>query len=360
MKTPLSTHLRIIWAITAKDLVDGLKNKNILTLVITSLLVVLMYRYLPALTADDGPPYLLVVAEAPSELVDLLWDSPAVKSYQYDSFDEMLTYLSHGETPELGLVIPAGFDAATAAGNPPELQGYALQVFDDADVLALKRAIEDEIAYLLGQPVSIAVARVPLQPDATGITIMPALGFVFVTLMIGMLVIPHMMIEERQEKTIDALLISPARAPHIIAAKALTGLIYALITLLLALILNWSLIQHAWLFLLAGLLGALFSVSLGMLLGIHFETRQQLTLWGWIILIPLFFPMILVLMDDLFPGWLVSIFKWVPTAAMFRVFRTSMVGATPWAYFAPQLLWIGFCALILFVLDVWLIRRMDR
>ena len=67
MKLRFTKNIRIIWAITSKDLVDALKNKNIITLVVTCILVVIMYRYLPALTAEDGPPALLVYDQVGSE-----------------------------------------------------------------------------------------------------------------------------------------------------------------------------------------------------------------------------------------------------------------------------------------------------
>jgi ABC-2 type transport system permease protein len=235
-----------------------------------------------------------------------------------------------------------------------------LHLFDDTEILELKRYMEDEFAYVLGVPVSVSVERIPLQPGTWGITVMPALGFVFVSLMVGMMIIPHMMIEERQEKTFDALMVSPASGPHIILSKALTGLIYTLVVLLIALTFNWSLIEHAWLFLLAGVLGALFSILLGILLGIKIETRQQLILWAWLALIPLLLPVMLSLMDDLFPAWLILIFKWVPTSALFRVFRTSMVFALSAEHFVPQLLSLVGASVLLLLVDTWLIRRIDR
>jgi ABC-2 type transport system permease protein len=360
MKRTFAEDLRIVWAITSKDLIDALKNKNVISLIITCVLVVIMYRYLPALTAEDGPPALLVYDEDESEFAKVLWDSPAVDLYTYDSEEDMKYYLTNGEVPELGLVIPADFDAMVEDGNPPVLQGYALQLFDDAKILELKRTMEDEFSYLLGAPISISVERIQLQPETGGMTVMPSMGFVFVSLMVGMMVIPHMMIEERQEKTIDALMISPASAAHIIAAKALTGMIYTLIVLFIALAFNWSLIQHAWLFLLAGMLGALFSISLGILLGLGIETRQQLILWAWVALIPLLLPVMLSLMDDLFPNWLILIFKWIPTSALFRAFRTSMVAAFSAEYYAPQLVCLVVGAALFFLVDIWLIRRLDR
>ena len=175
MKRTLTEDIRIVWAIISKDLIDALKNKNVISLIVTSLLVVAMYRYLPALTAEDGPPALLVHDAGESEFVAALWDSPVVDLYTYESIEDMQYYLTNGEVPELGLVIPAGFDEAVESGNPPELQGYALQLFDDAEILELKRSMEDEFEYLLGVPVTLSIERIPLQPETHGMTIMPSI-----------------------------------------------------------------------------------------------------------------------------------------------------------------------------------------
>ena len=69
MKHTFSENLRIVWAITSKDLIDALKNKNVISLVVTSLMVVVLYRYLPALIAEDGPPALLLYDAGESEFV---------------------------------------------------------------------------------------------------------------------------------------------------------------------------------------------------------------------------------------------------------------------------------------------------
>ena len=56
----LLENIRIIWAITSKDLVDGVKNKNVLGVIIPALFMIVLYRFMPAITAEDGPPALLV------------------------------------------------------------------------------------------------------------------------------------------------------------------------------------------------------------------------------------------------------------------------------------------------------------
>jgi ABC-2 type transport system permease protein len=272
----------------------------------------------------------------------------------------MRYYLTNGEQPELGLVIPTGFDQAVETRQPLELQGYMLHFFTNEEASEIQLYMQDEFEYLLGQPVSIQIEQIQLQPETHGITILASMGFSFVILMVGMIAIPHMMLEEKQNKTLDAVLVSPADSLDIVVAKALTGLIYAMIVCGIGLFLFRLVIVNWGLAIGAGIFGALFAVSLGLLLGILVDTRQQLVLWAWVGLIPLFLPMMLSFMDDLLPAWLIQIVKWVPSSALMRAIRSSMVGAPPAEYYLPQLVVVLISAGLVLALDVWLVRRSDR
>ncbi len=360
MKLSLKNNVRIIWAITAKDVVDAVKNKNVIGAVIPALLILVLYRFMPAFTAEDGPPALLLYDVGNPAMLTLLEDSPAIDLYTYASEEEMLYYLTNGEQPELGLVIPAGFDHAVETTQPLELQGYILHFFTVEQVAILQHYMQDEFEYLLGQPVAIHIEKIHIQPETHGITILASMGFSFVILMVGMMTIPHMMLEEKQNKTLDAILISPANNLHIIIAKALTGMIYALIVYGIGLILFRFVVVHWGLALLAGFLGGLFAVSLGLLLGILVDTRQQLVLWAWVGLVPLFLPMMLSFMDDLLPAGLIRILKWVPSSALMRVIRTSMVAAPPVEFYLPQLAILLGSAILVLSINIWLVGRENR
>ena len=361
MSLSKNNDLRIIWSITFKDLLEALRNKNILAVILPALFVIVLYRFMPAITADDGPPVLHVYDFGNPVVLSILEDSPAFKLYVYESEDKMLYYLSNGEQPELGLVIPEGFDNAIQTEQNLKLQGYMLHFFPIDQVSDLRNYFEDELSYLLGLPVSIQVDhQVQLQPETHGITILASMGFSFVLLMVGMIVIPHLILEEKQNKTLEALLVSPASGTHIVLAKSLTGLIFTLLVYGIGLFLFRSMIVHWWLVFIVGLLGALFAVALGLLLGILVDTRQQLILWAWVGLVPLFLPMMLSFMDDLLPNRIIQILKWVPSSAMMRVIRSSMVGMPTVENYLPQLAILVFISLLVLTVDFRLISRLDK
>ena len=90
------------------------------------------------------------------------------------------------------------------------------------------------------------------------------------------------------------------------------------------------------------------------------DNRQQLILWGWVGIIPLFLPMMLSFLDGLLPDWLVQVSKWVPSSALMRVIRSSMVGNPSAEYYLPQLAVLVLSVIVVLAVDVWLVRRSDR
>jgi ABC-type Na+ efflux pump permease subunit len=182
----------------------------------------------------------------------------------------------------------------------------------------------------------------------------------FVLMMIGIIMPPHLMFEEKQARTLDVLLVSPASAWHVVLGKALVGLFYSFVGIGLTYALNRALITQWWLAILVALCGALFAVSLGLFFGVALDNRQQLMIWSWVLFIPLFLPMMLSLMEGLLPETLIRIFRWVPSTALFNVIRLSFADQAPLGSFAPQLLWVLFWAGAALSVIVWLVSRQDR
>ena len=56
----LRNFAQVTWAIAGKDISDAIKNKTILANLITIMLVVIFYRFLPALGGEDEVPRLMV------------------------------------------------------------------------------------------------------------------------------------------------------------------------------------------------------------------------------------------------------------------------------------------------------------
>jgi ABC-2 type transport system permease protein len=354
--------VRIVWALFAKDVLEALKNKNTITIIFTSLLIVFFYRALPGLSAGGESLSLHVFDAGSSRVVPLLENSRNVKLATYPSEEKMKQALADKDVPELGLVIPQGFDLAFQVGEKPELQGYVLRWVDSKDAAMLQSSAEAEISGLLGGPVQINLEgnRVEMLPESDGLGMQAGLGLVFVIIMIGVTLVPHLMLEEKQNRTLDVLTVSPASTGQIVAGKAFAGILYCFLGGAVALVVNQALVVHWWLALLTVVLGSLFTVSLGLWLGIKIESRAQLSVWMWVILLPLILPVIFALLQPLFPDVLVRIVKIVPTAAIFDLVRISFADPIPIGTTFLLLAWVSAAAGLGLAVGAWSLRRRDR
>jgi ABC-2 type transport system permease protein len=178
--------------------------------------------------------------------------------------------------------------------------------------------------------------------------------------MVGVSLVPNIMLEEKDTKTLDALLVSPAKPVHIVLGKAATGLFYCLSGMAVAYAFNLALINQWWLAILAGVSGSAFTVALGLLVGSTIGNRAQLMLWAWVLLIPLLVPTFLSVMKDVLPAGLLSAFQWIPTVALSKVLRLSFSNRAPLATFGPELALIAVWTLLVLVAVIWVVRRSDR
>ena len=354
--------VRITWAIVAKDILEALKNKNTIAIILTSLLMLVFYYYLPILGARGEPPRVRVFDADESTLVALLENSDAVDVRTYPNQEKMFNALRDNDIPVLGLLIPAGFDSALTSAGEAQLHGFVMSWVDNAKALELQRILEDEIAGLIGQPIPILIDgnRVGLEPDSHGIGSTAALATVFVVVMIGLTLIPHLMLEEKKSRTMDVLLVSPASAGNLVAGKAIVGLFYCLLGASIAMLVFNFVVVHWWLALLAVVFGALLTISLGLWLGTIIESRAQLTMWAWVFILPLLLPVFLMLMGELFPEPVVKVLQILPTAVMLDLLRTSFSASIPLSNALLMLAWLAAWAGAGLIIVTWLVRRQER
>jgi len=365
IKPSISSHLRrnarIIWAIAWKDIVEALKNKNTLAVLLTALPMIFVYYYLPILDTRAEPPLIRVYDAGDSVLVARLENSEVLDVRTYRREELMKKALTSGDIPQLGLVIPQGFDQAVSTGGEAQLQGYVLNWVKQEDVQDLFSLIEDEVAFQLGQPVSIVLQeRVYLEPDSTGVNTSAGISMVFVVTMVGLLLIPHLILEEKKTRTMDVLMVSPASPNNLVAGKAIAGLFYCLLGASISLIFYRWLYIHWWLAVVSTVLGALFVISIGLLLGSLIESREQLTMTAWVFILPLFLPVFLSLMPELIPDAVISISRFIPTVVYLNLLRTSAAAAFSASTVLLQLAWLAAWVVGMMLIVGWMVRRQDR
>ncbi len=355
--------VRIIWAIAAKDILDAVKNRTTLSIMLGVSVLVLSSMALPLITGLRDTPVAVIYDPGRSALIRALVTRDEFRLRFADSQEEMEALVGGGGGLSLGLVIPEEFKEAAGSGGNVDIVGYAPHWGDPEEVADLEAFFEDVLSTASWQTVDIDLAGHVAYPsfDEMGYSHMVATSLTVAVMTIGLALAPHLLIEERETHTFEAILVSPARYPQIVIGKALTGLFYCLCAGAVVLALNAQWIVHWWLALLGLLLGAGFSVILGLLLGALFDDASSMNLWMALLLMVLQVPVFLVGIESTtWPHLLRVVISWLPSVALDKLIAASMVSSLAEIDLVRSAALLVGTSLSLFALVVWRIRREGR
>lgn len=358
----LKQNLRIISAIAFKDIVDAIKNKITISVILGVALLMLSSQALPLIAKLSTTHRLVVYDAGASRLVSELKRNRELGVSSVSSQGALEEALGESSGTVLGLVLPAGFDEALDAGAPPELDGFFAHWVSRADANEEQAFFEQRLAELAGQRVRVTVEGnvVYPGPDSTGQPFMVSLTLVIFIITISAFLVPYLIIEEKENKTMDALLVSPARISQVVIGKAIAGMVYGLSAACVAFAFNRVVVVHwGWAFL-AAICGTLFGVAVGLALGTFFDNPQNLNLSAGLIFIVLLTPLFLGLAGSNQPELLSAITPWVPTVALSKVLRISFSRSVPLGDVLTNLAVVVGSAVLLLTAVVWVVRRSDR
>ena len=364
-RSPAGERLRIIGAIAAKDIVDAIKNKTLISVVLGMAMMMLSAQAFPFLLKLSATPRAVVfdagkLADGTSPLIDAMAEDGYYRLTQVDSRQAMKDVLLDLNAEVLGLVIPAGFEGAIASGAGGKLQGYVVWARRSA-ARELAGEMEQYLETLLQKPAVVETEGnlVFPPPDGTGSQGMIAAVLALVLVITGGFLVPYLIFEEKQTHTMDALLVSPASAADITAGKAVAGIAYCLAAMAVVLAFNHASVVGWGVAILAVLVGALLAVGAGLLMGTIFETAQQVGAWSIIPILLLMAPIMLATLGNL-PPVLESLLPWMPTIGLGNLFLLSFSGSATLARSLPDLALVLGWALPLYTAVIWSVRRSDK
>jgi ABC-type multidrug transport system permease subunit len=356
--------LRLVWVIAAKDIAGAIRNKMTLTIASATIFTVMLSQALPFLLNVSGKSLVVVYDTGDSSLTAALEASDQFQVRSVDSQEALEERLVDLNAKALGIVVPADLDDTLAAGEVGRVDGYVTWA-KRGKARALKADFEQQAGELLGQPVRVdygdGVSNIVYPaPDSPGVLGMFAGTVVMVVFLVGCFVVPYLVIEEKQAKTLDALLTSPAGVGQVVAGKALVGLFYCLIASGVAIAFQWAAVVHWGLVVTMIVLGSLCVVAVGLLLGNLFDDPQKMGFWVAIPMMVLFSAMFLTDLNLAIPPFLSILIDWLPTTAMTRVVRLSFSQGATVVQALPEFGVVLAVAVVLYGVVVWQVRRMDR
>ena len=362
-KGKLVESLHIVWTIGSKDIVDSVRNKLIISLILGMGFMLLMPKVMGLMFVSTETP-VLVYDPGESRLTAALDDSDQYQVQRARSLVEMEQILGgagFGLGVEFGLAAPDDFDQVLKAGGQPELDGYVAWA-NRTKASQFETDYEEQIEEMVGRPVRINVeGNIVYPPSGSGLwLLMITITPVTVILMMGISLVPALLFEEKQTKTMEALLVSPAGIGQVVVGKAVAGLFYVLVTAGVVFAINWAGVVH-WEVALLFVLGiGLFSVGVGLALGSFFE-RQQDVAGLTMLLLVVFVGTLLVNMLDLdIPAAVQALLPWVPSVALAEIIRFVFLETVPWGEALAHLGRVIGISLLLYAVVVWRVRRSDR
>jgi len=321
-------------AIYRKDLRDALRDSRLIIAILMPLALGLLYS---VMFRDESRPTakLGVVAAAPSQLPAALkaaTQAAVLLEVTPVSDRAALTRQVRDGTRDLGLVVPAGFDRALASGSSPQLT-VILPASPSFGADYAAASLERVTQALAKQTPAATVTLVRLPPKSSSADsaftvlgqrkVFVLLALIVLLSMIAVYALPAVLTEETEKRTIEALTLI-ASDGEVIAAKALFGLTYCVISVPLMLLVTRVVPENAALFTAAMLLSAVTLVGLGLLLGSVVHTQTQLNTWSSFALLPLIVPAILVAMP--LPGAVQAALEVIPTTQTMRLGVNALAG----------------------------------
>ena len=352
------TGLRIVLAIAWKDILEGWKNKVILTSVITSLFLVIFYYYLPDLT-NDGLP-LMVIFDPNNHITNEETSCITDFNHRVEKVQETFYYaIRDMDTPVIGIALEQD-PLQYQSDSPFVLEGYYPNWMKPYQKVSIKTSAERTLERCWGIPVEIAAGGnivYPIMDNNTyGKIFIATAGLLLQLTVMGLSMGPQIIVEEKEARTLQAVVVSPANLGHFILGKTLAVLFYTILTTTIGLIFVGSLIIHWGLALAALVIGMLTVVTPGILLGVLIQNKQQITIWMWVIFLPTMLPIFFSIVREL-PAPLMKIIDWWPTVALARMLRAGFTLNPPTNTYSIEMIYLVFLSLLFFLITLLVIRR---
>jgi ABC-2 type transport system permease protein len=363
-------HIRSILAVARKDALDILLNKTTLFLLLTPILLSLVFYMITALIGSHNTT-ILVYNPGQSGVVQVVSasfsDSQVVQANS--AADVAAAFGPNGahknSSYAIGMVIPANFDANLRAGKH-----LPLSLFINGDDVGTQQSLLVQTA-INNYARSVATPQPPIRLATT--TINPpsdmnigvdvgriyAVTALLVSFLVGTSLIPTLLIEEKEKKTMRMLMVSPASFTDVILGKLLVVLVYQLVLSGVVLAIEGGYTGQISLVLLYTLLGSCFGLALGLLFGSIFQTASAAGAVGGIVSFIYILPGLFVgLLGQLLGnGFVTQLIKILPT---YYIADGAYNAIENLGSFSGNLLDISVTlgsTIILLMIAVWALRR---
>lgn len=328
-------HLRIILAVVKKDLKDSVRDGRVLFGLLTPLALGLLYN----VVMPDQPRQTVTVAIAasgqtalPQALRSVTQGAVELRITDVRTSDEVTRLVSKGSAAA-GLVIPPGFDADVAAGRTPTLTVVRPSGTQSPGASYVETVLDPVLRQMAGQRPPALTATEAAGSSTGGFASLAAtLGtrkflvmgtLVLLVAMIAIYLVPVLVTEEAEKKTLNALMMVGSQA-DVVAAKAVVGVVYTAVSVPLLLVVTGLRPADPALFAAGVIALAVSLIGFGLLFGALVRNMNQLNTWSSVPLMVLIMPTFLVVLE--LPTWAQWLMAASPSNQAMRLLADGLSG----------------------------------
>ena len=347
-----------IMILVRKDLLDAARTPRLAILI---LLPVLISVATNLFFRNELSFRIAIFSPTPSQLTENLRAVEVIKLTPLDTEGAVRDSVSR-KTNLLGVILPPNFDRSLQDKQSPKVL-FVLADNGRSSQSALS-IVQQVIQSLVVEKSPIVSSVEVLLPETdSGVSLRGGLGLDKYTIVLwlvmglatnGVLLVPTLVMEERERKTLDALLLSPLSYADVICSKALVGVFYSVLSGLLVLLLQGGLQNDIWSLLAILLMGSMALSLLGVLVGGLAKNLQTLNSYGGLLIFPLILP---AMVGVLGPNRFVQYLQFLPTYHLTQGIALAMNGKG--SQIGLNLAWLIIQCFVIFFVVVWSLRRRE-
>ena len=278
--------LRLVRAVYNKEFKDSLRSSTFLVVIMLPVILAMLFTFLLGGPVASSS-HIAVFTEGETAFAEMLDEAGNLEVEKAPSWEDAEARVKDGDV-SAALRIPANFDTTVELGTTVELD----MVYDEAKsrqtnlaVATIEALLED---FAGRSPVAVVKAT-PIRKFKAGQLMLPV-WITFAVALIGITLMATNVAEEKENGTMDAVLVTPVSRTEVMLAKALFGTVLVLVSVLLITVLNGVIGSHLILLMGLALLGGFGMVSLGLLIGALSRDQRQASTLSTVIYLPIILP----------------------------------------------------------------------
>lgn len=346
--------IKRVFSILAKDLHSGPRSPMFIFAILMPLIITFLIQVVFG-SLFEPEPRLGIVDRGDSEITEKAQKLEGIQTVLVEDAEELKRKVEKNDL-DVGLVLVEGFDEMVRLNQKPQLGffigGESLasnRIILSITTLDLIREVEG-----LESPVNVEVVALGEEQLPLAQRLVPLV--VFYAIFVAGVFLPAMnMVEEKERRTLSALLVTPTKMSEFILAKAGLGFMMALVIILVTLLLNNALGSEPWALLLSLVVAALMASEISVLYAAFAKDGKSLYMLvkslGMLFMIPAVF----YIWPDL-PQWMVKI---VPTYWMIDpIYKVGVMGEGFSEIWFELSVSLAICVALVFVI-IFLKKKME-